>query len=84
MVTEILLFESHAREASLPRQAATRIKKRRDEVRQTTCDTDKRAAKYIEVEGRIFENLLQINDVLTRYKFGSNLFPFILTFKMLI
>jgi hypothetical protein len=83
MVTEILLFEPHAREASLPRQAATRIKKRRDEVRQT-CDTDKRVAKYIEVEGRIFENLLQINDVLTRYKFGSNFFPFILTFKMLI
>jgi len=38
--------------------AAARIKERRDQVRQTTCDIHKRAAKCIEVKGGIFENLL--------------------------
>jgi hypothetical protein len=38
--------------------AAVRIKEHRDQVRQKTSYTHKRAAKCIEVEGRILENLL--------------------------
>jgi predicted amidophosphoribosyltransferase len=55
--------------------AAARIKEHRDQVRKKTCDIHKRAAKCIEVEGGLCENLLYIDDVLTHYKFGNNFFP---------
>jgi hypothetical protein len=61
--------------------AAARIRERRDQVRQTTYDIHMRAAKCTEVEGGMFENLLQIDDVWTHYKFGTNLFPFMFNFQ---
>jgi hypothetical protein len=60
MFTKILLFESHARAAPLPRHAAARTKERFDQVRQTTCDIHKQAARRTEVEGGIFKNLFKL------------------------
>jgi hypothetical protein len=79
MKSEVYERKVNTQDALLPHilDAAARIKERRDQVKQTTCDIHKRAAKCIEVEGGIFENLFQIDDVLTHYKFGNYLFPFI-------
>jgi hypothetical protein len=49
-------------------------------VIKSTCDIHKRDAKWIEVKGGIFENLL-ICDVLTHYKSGSYLFSFIFSIQ---
>jgi hypothetical protein len=50
-------------------------------IKSNKRDIHKRAAKVIEVEGGIFENLLEIDDVSMHYKFGNNLFPFILNIQ---
>jgi hypothetical protein len=60
MKSQVYEMKLNTRDKLLARifDAAARIKERHDQLRRTTRDFCKRAAKCIEVEGGIFENLL--------------------------
>jgi hypothetical protein len=73
MKSEVYKRKADTRDELLARilDAAARMKKREDQLRQTTRDHRTRVARCIEFEGGIFENLLRtitnLSDLCNRF-----------------